>query len=105
MQDTDHNFVIAFNGSLSNLVAREQEALHRFAKGYTSPVLLFEGSKLGVAVHLRGARGLSRFEAEQLRKSLLRNTWHVGIAQFWLAAVGHVQTSNMRLRSPSESTS
>ena len=29
-------------------------ALHRYPKGYTAPVLLFEGSKAGVANHLRG---------------------------------------------------
>ena len=62
VQDTDPDCVISFHGSLRKLIARELEALQRFPKGYTSPVLLFENSKQGVAVHLRGARALNHFE-------------------------------------------
>ena len=78
------NFVVARNGSSRRLVSRELEALHRYPKGYTAPVLLFEGSKAGVANHLRDAPGLERLESERLRKSLIGNSWHVGVAEFWL---------------------
>ena len=78
------NLVVARNGSSRKLVSRELEALHRYPKGYTAPVILFEGSKAGVANHLRDAPGLERLESERLRKSLIGTSWHVGVTEFWL---------------------
>ena len=72
----DLNLVVARNGSSRELVSRELEALHRYPKRYTAPVLLFEGSKAGVANHLRDAPGLERLESERLRKCLIGNSWH-----------------------------
>ena len=85
-QYEDLNLVVARNGSSRELVSRELEALHRYPKGYTAPVLLFEGSKAGVANHLRDAPGLERLESERLRKCLIGNSWHVGVTEFWLKA-------------------
>ena len=78
--------MVARNGSSRELVSRELEALHRYPTGYTAPVLLFEGSKAGVANHLRDAPGLERLESERLRKCLIGNSWHVGVTEFWLKA-------------------
>ena len=74
-------------------MSRELEALHRYPKGYTAPVLLFEGSKAGVATHLRDAPGLERLESESLRKSLIGNSWHVGVTEVLAENLPYVHCS------------